>query len=77
MLWSWVALALGGLIAAGCLVTVAGGVKHHRRDVRILDMRNHGLDVPTIARELGSTEAEIHARMKRIAGAGGLGPPAG
>lgn len=75
MLWSWLALALVGLMVAACLVAVARGIKHHRRDVKILDMRTHGLDVPAIARELGSTETEIRARIKRIAGAGSLGPP--
>ncbi|MGH3584456.1 MAG: hypothetical protein ACRDUB_22905, partial [Mycobacterium sp.] len=75
ILRSRLALALLWLMLASSLVSVARGIKHHRRDVKILDMRTHGLDVPAIARELGSTETEIRARIKRIAGAGSLGPP--
>lgn len=55
------------VIAMAILAFVLRSPRTHRRDLRIVDMRNRGSSVSEIAAALNTTEKDVRETMKRIA----------
>jgi hypothetical protein len=66
MLWGVVAFIIAVVLMAAIIAALARSMSTHRRDIKIVDMRNRGLGAKDIAAELDTTEDDIRAALKRL-----------
>jgi len=58
-LWGVIAIVIVAILVVADAATLVLGLSSHRRDVRIVDMRNRGCSVSEIAKALNSTGDEV------------------